>query len=51
MVERKAGTRNVGTQRQALSSDWSFTTAVRKKMTMMALRNLKTAISHQAGFT
>ena len=33
MVERKAGTRKVGIQRQALSSSWSFTVAARKNIT------------------
>ena len=49
IVERNAGTRNVGIQRQALSSVRSFTTALRKKMTMMALRILNMATSHQMG--
>ena len=33
IVDRKAGTRKVGIQRQALSSSWSFTVAARKNIT------------------
>ena len=47
IVERNAGTRNVGIQRQALSSVCSFTTTLRKKMTMTALSILNMATSHQ----
>ena len=34
IVDRKAGTRKVGIQRQALSSSWSFTVAARKNITL-----------------
>ena len=47
--ERKAGTRNAGIQRQALSSDCNFAVAVRKKITMMAFRILNMATSHHTG--
>ena len=47
--ESKAGTRNVGIHKHALSSSWSLIVAVKKKPTIMRLKALKTSISHQKG--